>query len=227
MAMKMVGALRCLCFTPFRIRNSIQVPVRASATASQQTQGDLEYANFHKYTSGRWLWDEQDRLRERRKYFNVPALKDTAAKIVGARSCVSMTKLTEGGFNKIFQLVMDNGTVVIARIPIPIGGPPFQTISSEIATMDFVSLPHRALSNIHALTNCFQVSSVLKIPVPEVLSWSAVADNPVESEYILMQEASGTQLSRIWADMGLGERFDIVKEIVALEQKLLSVSSSK
>lgn len=50
-----------------------------------------------------------------------------------------MTKLAEGGFNKVFRLVMDNDSIVIARIPNPNAGPPFKTTASEVATMDFVS----------------------------------------------------------------------------------------
>ena len=50
-----------------------------------------------------------------------------------------MTKLGEGSLNKVFRLVMDSGLVVIARIPNPNAGPPFNTTASEVATMDFVS----------------------------------------------------------------------------------------
>jgi hypothetical protein len=47
--------------------------------------------------------------------------------------------LAEGGYNKGFKLVMDNGSVAIARIPCPNSGPAFKTTASEVATMDFVS----------------------------------------------------------------------------------------
>lgn len=51
-----------------------------------------------------------------------------------------MTKLAEGYFNKTFWLIMDNGSVAIARIPHPIiAGPKYHTTASEVATMDFVS----------------------------------------------------------------------------------------
>jgi hypothetical protein len=49
-----------------------------------------------------------------------------------------MSKLAEGGLHKVFRLVVDNGTIVIARIPNPNAGPPFKTTASEVATMDFV-----------------------------------------------------------------------------------------
>ena len=100
---------------------------------------DLKHEEFFRYTGGRWLWDEQEQLRQRYKQFNVHELKSTAAKSVGARVCVSMIKLAEGGFNKVFRLIMNDGKVVIARIPNPNAGPGFRTIPSEVATMDFVS----------------------------------------------------------------------------------------
>jgi hypothetical protein len=55
--------------------------------------------------------------------FNVPELQRIAASCVGARMCISMTKLAEGSSNKVFQLVMDNGKIVIDRIPNPNAGP--------------------------------------------------------------------------------------------------------
>jgi hypothetical protein len=100
---------------------------------------DCDTDEYYRYTSGRWLWDEDAQLCERYKRFNVAELKRTAAKAIGAATCVSMSKLAEGGFNKIFRLVMDDGTIVIARIPNPNAGPPFKTTASEVATMDFVS----------------------------------------------------------------------------------------
>jgi len=95
--------------------------------------------HFFRYTSGRWLWDEEKQLQERYKKFNIEELKHIGAESIGAKSCVSITKLGEGGYNKVFKLVMDNGSVAIARIPCPNTGPLFKTTASEVATMDFVS----------------------------------------------------------------------------------------
>ena len=65
-------------------------------------------------------------------------LQRIAAESVEAQSCISITKLAEGGYNKVFRLVMDNGSVAIARIPNPNAGPAHKTTASEVATMDFV-----------------------------------------------------------------------------------------
>lgn len=92
------------------------------------------------YTSGRWLWDEEERLRERYKVFNVEALQKIACDCVNATFCVNIKKIGEGGFNKVFRLSFENGASVIARIPNPNAGPPRYTTASEVATMDFVSI---------------------------------------------------------------------------------------
>lgn len=96
------------------------------------------HEQFFKNDSGRWLWNEEERLRERYKAFNVPALNHAAADSLDSRHCISMMKLAEGGCNKVFRLVMDNGTCAIARIPNLNAGPPFYTTASNVATMEFV-----------------------------------------------------------------------------------------
>jgi hypothetical protein len=105
------------------------------------TSAHHPYTDFFRYTSGRWLWDEEQQLRDRFRAFNVPELQRVAAESIGANACVAMTKLAEGSFNKTFRLIMDNGSVVIARIPHPNAGPEYYTTASEVATMDFVRIP--------------------------------------------------------------------------------------
>ncbi|KAG9228229.1 kinase-like domain-containing protein [Amylocarpus encephaloides] len=166
------------------------------------------YERFFHYTSGRWLWDEEAQLRERFLVFNVQELQRIAAESVGAQSCISITKLAEGGYNKVFRLVMDNDSVAIARIPNPNAGPARKTTASEVATMDFAR-------------------TVLNIPVPKVYAWSAAANNPVEAEYIIMEEAPGTQLEDVWNDKTISDKTNIVKGLVEIEKKLLSVSFTR
>ena len=111
---------------------------RTFRTVSSTPSSDCRYEDFYRYTSGRWLWDEQKQLQRRYKKFNVHELIQAATRSVGARDCVSITKLAEGGYNKVFRLVMNDGAVVMARIPNSCAGPPFKTIASEVAAMDFV-----------------------------------------------------------------------------------------
>lgn len=112
--------------------------IHQNQSCTKCTNSSTPYEHFFRYTSGRWLWDEESQQHERFLVFNVEELQRIAAKSVGAEACVSITKLAEGGYNKVFRLVMDNGAVAIARISNPNAGPAYKTTASEVATMDFV-----------------------------------------------------------------------------------------
>ncbi|GAB1743234.1 hypothetical protein NU219Hw_g9086t1 [Hortaea werneckii] len=174
---------------------------------SQKMDGS-DNDDFYRYTSGRWLWAEETRLQERYKKFNVSGLKSLAAKACGAKSCVGMAKLAEGGFNKVFRLCLDNGTIVIARIPTPIVGPVSRVLASEVATMDFVR-------------------NVLDIPVPKVIAWDGETANAAGCEFMFMEEVKGKPLETVWSGMELDEKFKIVEEVVAVQKKLQSVTFSR
>ncbi len=134
-------ALPCKDRLPIQILRcfgSSQSSIHHNLPQTMSTNSTSPYEHFFHYTSGRWLWDEESQLRERFLVFNVQELQRIAAESVGAQSCVSITKLAEGGYNKVFRLVMDNGSVAIARIPNPNAGPAHKTTASEVATMDFV-----------------------------------------------------------------------------------------
>lgn len=105
---------------------------------SLSNQDQIETSsNFFRYTSGRWLLDEQKQLERRYVQFDIAALQQTAGQICGSQ-CVQMTKLPEGLFNKVFSLRMENGKEVLARIPNPNAGDPRSVVASEVATLDFV-----------------------------------------------------------------------------------------
>ena len=193
-----------------------------------QDQATPDFEDFYRYTSGRWLWAEEERLQERYKRFNVSGLQQIAAKASGAQSCVSITKLAEGGFNKVFRLSMDNGAVVIARIPNPNIGPAFKVTASEVTTMDLVRFNLQAcISSWAKLMRIEQVRNVIGIPVPKVLAWDGRSSNSAESEYILMEVARGAPLEGLWVEMDLGEKFKVVDDVIAIQQKLQSVAFSR
>ncbi|RAK76383.1 aminoglycoside phosphotransferase family protein, partial [Aspergillus fijiensis CBS 313.89] len=160
--------------------------------------------DLFRYTSGRWLWDEEQQLRDRFAPFNVRELQRVAAQSVGAEICTAITKLAEGSFNKTFRLEMGDGSAVIARIPHPIAGPRYYTTASEVATMEFAR-------------------TVLGVPTPHVYAWNADVCNPVGSEYIIMEEAPGTKLEDLWDDYSLEEKIAVMKDLVQLERKMLQV----
>lgn len=103
------------------------------------TADNPDIERLFRYTSGRWLWDEEQQLRDRYKAFNVSQLQNLAAQAIGSEGCDSISKLAEGGFNKAFRLEMNDGKSILARIPNPNAGPAVYTTASEVATMEFVS----------------------------------------------------------------------------------------
>ena len=161
-----------------------------------------------RYTSGRWLWNEQAQLEARYRRFDVAKLQQAACEALDAKFCLSIEKIGEGNFNKAYRLIMEDGRKVIAKIPHPNAGPPIHTTASEVATMEFAR-------------------TVLNIPVPEVFGWSATDQNPVNAEYIIMEEAKGAQLHSIWADLQLRNKLGIIQQIVDIERKLLSASFNR
>lgn len=60
--------------------------------------------------------------------------------------------------------------------------------------------------------------------MPKVLAWDGGNSNGAESEYILMEEAKGTQLDELWADMDLGDKFKVVDDVITIQQKLQSIT---
>ena len=97
---------------------------------------DLEALN--RFTSGRWLWNERQQLACRYVKFDLSKLLQLAASAIGSRSCTRVLKISEGQYNKVLQLTMDDGRVVIMKLPNPNAGRPHFTTASEVATMDFV-----------------------------------------------------------------------------------------
>ncbi|OJJ43599.1 hypothetical protein ASPZODRAFT_136051 [Penicilliopsis zonata CBS 506.65] len=162
--------------------------------------------NYFSYTSGRWLFNEQQQLDKRYIEFDIPALQRIAGQAVGSR-CMKMDKLPEGLFNKVFSLHMENGKEVLARIPNPNAGHPRYVVASEVATLDFLR-------------------TVLDIPVPRVLSWSSSQPNPVGAEYILMERVQGKQLNEVWDGMAETQRFGLVKSLVDVERRLVKARFS-
>jgi hypothetical protein len=74
--------------------------------------------------------------------FNVAELCRIAAQSLGSTSCVEVTKLPEGNFNKVLLLRMNDGKECIGKVPNPNAGHAHFSTASEVATMEFVSLSH-------------------------------------------------------------------------------------
>lgn len=83
-------------------------------------------------------WNESKRLRERYQPFNIAELSKAAAESVGRSSndVQYINKLAEGGFNRIFELTMNDGFQLIARLPYSLTQPKRLAVASEVATMN-------------------------------------------------------------------------------------------
>lgn len=177
------------------------------------------------YTSGRWMcvliqcavsrsflltdllfcsYNEPRRLAERRLAFNVDELLKAAAKSVDrpTSDIKSFRKIAEGGFNRVFDISMKDGSSILARLPYPSTLPRRLAVASEVATLAFV--------RAHG------------IPTPRVLGYS-VDDNAVGSEYILMEKLPGRPIGDTWFDLSEQERLKVLLQIVELETKLFTI----
>jgi hypothetical protein len=62
--------------------------------------------------------------------------------------------------------------------------------------------------------------TVLKIPVPEVFTYSTSSDNPVGAEYILMERVAGGSLSSRWLSLTTDEVKDIMTQLADIERRI-------
>ncbi|KAE8409110.1 phosphotransferase enzyme family protein [Aspergillus pseudonomiae] len=188
-------------------------PFSSSRFKINETQGitdpqhDLEALN--RFTSGRWLWNERQQLACRYVKFDLSTLLQLAASAIGSRSCTQVLMISEGQYNKVFSLTMDDGRVVIAKLPNPNAGRPHFTTASEVATMDFLR-------------------NVLNLPVPRVYAWSSRAsENPLGAEYILMEKQAGVALTDVWDIIKGKQKVQILDQVVDIERRLAATKFSK
>jgi aminoglycoside phosphotransferase (APT) family kinase protein len=98
---------------------------------------------------------------------------------------------------------MRDGAQVVARLPYPLTEPKCYVITSEVATMDFVRL--------HG------------IPVPRVFAYSVTNENPVGTEYMIMEKVSGNELGNLWYTMTEEQRLKMLFQIVKIETLLFTI----
>lgn len=139
-------------------------------------------------------YNEQLRLSERYLRFDVSALKNIIASSFGRApsDIITFSKLSEGGFNRVFQTRFKDGRCVIARLPYPSTTLEHYTVASEVATLDYLRL--------HG------------IRTPEVYAWCATKENPVGSEYIIMEKLGGIPLGDVWYSMTPKQQLNMMKK---------------
>jgi hypothetical protein len=150
-------------------------------------------------------YNEPRRLAERHLIFNVDELKKAVAKATNkpVSDVISVQKFAEGGFNRVFEVSMRDGSSTLARLPYPSTLPRHLAVASEVATVAFL--------RAHG------------IPTPRVLGYSA-DDNPVGAEYILMEKLPGSPVGEAWFDISERDRLKVLLEIVKVEAKLFAMN---
>lgn len=156
------------------------------------------------YSSGRFLYNEETRLRERYVKFNVSALKDVLTTCIGHGGVKHLVKLSEGGFNRVILATMEDGFRAIVKIPFWVSVPKTYATASEVATLSYL----RAKG----------------FPVPKVYDWSSTLENPVGVEYIIMEYAPGASAADSgWFNTTKYQKHALVTGIVDTEKKLFEI----
>jgi hypothetical protein len=106
-------------------RSNSVIPSAAKGSSHIRTNEDSVFA----YTSGRLLYkslltcplklryNEKQHIEDRYVSFDVVNLQRIAAESVSRERCVSIKKLAEGSFNRVFLLTIDDGQEAFAKIP--------------------------------------------------------------------------------------------------------------
>ena len=115
----------------------------------------------------------------------------------------SITKLAEGGFNRILQATFNDQQKVLARIPFRTTTPVHYAVASEAATLHFLRQ--------HG------------VRVPKVLGYSASASNPVGAEYLLLEKLEGKPLAEQWFSMETKPLTNVMKQIVETEKQFMTI----
>lgn len=113
---------------------------------------------------------------------------------------------TSGTFNRVYQLTMDTGVEVLAKLPFPNAGPRRLSTASEVATMEFLR-------------------SRFALPIPKVLAWNASSTNPVGWEYIVMEKCYGSMFGQHVDDVSHSP--NVVSSLARMQRDIASVRFSR
>ncbi|KAB8279407.1 kinase-like domain-containing protein [Aspergillus minisclerotigenes] len=159
------------------------------------------------YTNGHFLVDEQRQLDRRYLKFDLDTLCDVAVSAGGDSSRIVTIEKLEGGFSKALLMKKGNGKEVIAKLPCRIAGPTSLTTACEVGVLEYVR-------------------KYTSIPAPRVLSWSSDDSNPVGTEYIIMEKATGVPLIEQWGKMAEIDKLELIRNLTKLEAQLAAIRFS-
>lgn len=72
-----------------------------------------------------------------------------------------------------------------------------------------------------------QLRDIMDFSIPQVLSWSADASNPVGAEYTIEEKARGQPLGQIWRQWSAESQINLMADVVVMESRLASVTFPK
>ncbi|KAG9298812.1 hypothetical protein G9A89_015833 [Geosiphon pyriformis] len=137
---------------------------------------------------------------------DLEALKNYARQIFDQK-CTTLQKLGENDFHETYLLTMDDSTEYIARIAFP-EYPKWKT-ESEVGVMKYVK------------------EKASNIPVPTIFHWESSAENPVGTEFIIMERLPGVALSQVWDSLSLQNRKEILLQVIEIQCTLKNLSFPK
>lgn len=131
-----------------------------------------------------------------------------------ATAPTDITKLAEGGFNRVLLLAFADGFQCIAKIPYSLN-----TTASKTAQAPSPRKYATATATAsEAATLAFLMEN--RVPVPEVYGYAASRDNPAGVEYILMEKACGVPIQKKWTSMTKRERHTLASSFVQIEKRM-------
>ncbi|KAK8164187.1 hypothetical protein IWX90DRAFT_478826 [Phyllosticta citrichinensis] len=211
--LRLISPSRNLCCPRLFLRSAFKAASSSCAENSSASRADRQSGSMlnpnqelFEYTSARWMFNQKQRLSERRNVFNVPEFKKLAAQSINQKAAdvVSFKKLADGGNYRLFRITMRDGFELVGRIPYAMVVPKDLAVSSEVATMDYLRLNG--------------------LPIPKVFGYSATSKNAAGTEYIFMELVAGTCLQNLWIDdLPQKDKLDFVEKLVELESRILAL----
>ncbi|KAJ3831856.1 hypothetical protein F5878DRAFT_45819 [Lentinula raphanica] len=123
--------------------------------------------------------------------FSLSGLQEVVKQAVGIPDC-QLLKLAQGGYHKVYQVSGSNAPPIVARVAAPAF--PKDKVESEIATLQYIA-------------------SHTKIHTPIVYAWNTEDDNPVGSEYMILEKITGVPASEVWETLPFEKKEIVVNEV--------------
>jgi aminoglycoside phosphotransferase (APT) family kinase protein len=129
-------------------------------------------------------------------------LKRVAAEAIGQKAddVDSLRKFAEGGFNRTFEITINDGTQLIARVPYVSTVPRTLAIASEVAT--------------HGLVRSYGIS------VPKVYAYWTDPKNDVGTEYIIMERLDSKVLRDLFYAIPEKDCIQMMLQVTEIEGAL-------